>query len=150
MIGLVLALIWFIGYLVIKLLAGGLISQLTLATVFIPVVHFLYQWYLITTMVYFSVLVLFFLLMLFGVSLVGFIQGGTIGAIVGAALGGTASTLLVVASVMRRILFVSGSYLLTQAVVVNNNVTQWDILNLILGLGLIFIAITWRRIIKRK
>ena len=110
---------------------------------YLEVTQFLYQWYWVTSIILAVIMVLIAGAFLIGGAVKGADMGGKFGALFGFFAGGALSIFVLVLFVIKRGLFIGGTYLLKTALILNNE-PVWDKERLIWGGLLLFIAIITR------
>ncbi len=110
--------------------------------IFLSITNFLLWWFIITSAIILVICLISFILMTLGITIGGReLQGGALGGIAGF-LGGSALSLiaLIIVAICRGLL-ISGTYLIHHSLIINNNVPEWNLEKLILGIVLLFIGL---------
>lgn len=115
------------------------------ALVFLSATNFLFQWYIITTVIIGSIYFIFYgIAMILGTT-IGVLAGGRIGGLLGFLGVSTLSGLFVLLSLFKRGGMIFGAYLLSDSVIVTDNLAQWNMGEALIGAVILVVFLKFFR-----
>lgn len=120
------------------------VSHSSFEVAYLSATNFLFWWYLVWTIIFGSFVAIIGIILPLVGGAAGYDRRDGAGAVVGFLLGGAASVFIIFLFLLRRAMYVGGSYLLSTAVALHGSAYQWDKGRLIFGGLLILVAVLTR------